>query len=68
MKYSLAYIPNLNIEDIILRRRLDYSLKKKTVSDKVIKNFKEDTEVGVMSPKGHQGVSVMAKFTCSDSI
>lgn len=67
MKYSLAYIPNLNIKDIILRRRLDYFLKKK-VSDKVIKNFKEVTEVGVMSPKGHQGVSVMAKFTCSDSI
>ena len=51
MKYSLTYIPNLNIKDIILRRRLDYSLKKKTVSDKVIKNLREVTEVGVMSPK-----------------
>lgn len=67
MKYSLTYIANLNIKDIILKRRLDYSLKKKTVSDKVIKNLKEVTEVGAMPPKGHQGVSVMAKFTCSDS-
>lgn len=67
VKYSLTYIPNLNIKDIILRRRLDYSLKKKTVWDKVIKNSREVTEVGVLSPKGHQGVSVKAKFTCSDS-